>query len=141
MRKILPSIAVVLALFVASCGGKVAEFLTVGVDNPLGIHELAIITSGYKTALNPTLYYLDRRTCRRSEDEATSWVTLTPFNPCHQYARAVVVRGALERAQKYRRQLSQFVRQNRTVDARIAYEEFKKAVAIMETVPKKPEGM
>lgn len=128
---------VLVALLIAGCG-PVPDFLTVGVDNPITLHDLELIEQNYKVALGPTVYYLERRTCKKGEDELKSWITLTPFNPCHQYARAVIVRGALETASKYRKQVSAFVKQNRTVDAKLAYSELLKAVAVMRDVPQAP---
>lgn len=141
--KFIKAIAVAaLAINLVGCqyAGDLTKFAVVGVDNPITEEDLLIIEQSYKTVLNPTVYYLERRTCKRSEDELTSWTVFAPFNPCHQYARAVTVRAALQNAQTYRRQLSQFVKANRTVDAQVAYAELMKAIAVMQQVPKQPGG-
>jgi hypothetical protein len=132
MRKLFATILLAASLGGCQGFGQLAQFATVGVDNPITVQQLAEVEQSYLAVLRPVVAYLETRTCRKTEDELTSWGTA---NRCAQYARKIVVQDALRQAQKYRRQLSAFVKQNRTVDAGIAFAEFSKVIGTMKTVP------
>lgn len=134
MRKIFAIAAIALTLGGCQNADLIGKFVTVGVSNPITTRQLAEIEQTYLVALRPTVAYLETRTCKTSEAELTSWLTSLP---CADYARKVTVRGALQSAQSYRRQLSTFVRTNRTIDAQTAYNGLLSALAIMQQVPQK----
>ena len=64
MRKIILAVALALAIPLGACGtvpGKIASAVTVGVDNPVSIQELATVEASYGAVLSAAVTY--RRLC------------------------------------------------------------------------------
>lgn len=118
MKKFLLTVA--LAFSIAGCAN-----ITAVVDNPLTVNDLAKIEQSYKVALRPAVAYIELRTCSTSRPFAAS-------DPCGYYETKIKIQNAIREAQKWRRELSRFVRTNRQIDARVALSEFNRALTTMQ---------
>lgn len=118
MRKFF--ITVALAFSLTGCAGG----LSTSVDNPITVRDLAAIEQSYKVALRPAVAYIELRTCSTSRPFTTS-------SPCGYYNTKITIQNAIREAQKWRRELSRFVKTNRQIDAEVAYRELVRALDTM----------
>lgn len=125
---------VALALpFLSACAGgldtlgKVGSLLTAQVSNPITNNELKAILQAEITAKRIAIKWLKQPTCA----EGASW---TFARPCGKYEMRVAVKKALEDSVPIRKELIRFVRENRTVDARVAYDELNRLINVMRQV-------
>lgn len=119
----------------SGCGGtipNIGTFITTGFQNPIGRNEVAAIVSTYNALLVPTRAYMNLRICKTGETFTT--------NVCGEPAVRSQIKSAVRRAQSLRRELSDFVAKNDTVNAQAAYNEFSAIVDILKTVPTKSGG-
>lgn len=129
MKNALRAALIALVLpFLAACAGtefigKIGSVITASVSNPIGNTELKAILQTEITTKRIALKYLKLPTC--AVDRAP-W----PANNCGDYKLRLAIKDGIERAIPIRKELIAFVRNNDTVNARVAYDELMRIIAI-----------
>lgn len=131
MMKLFRVALLALTLPLAACAGsdfsKITSVLTAQVSNPITNNELQAILQAHVTATRIALKYLKLPTCAVGR---AAW----PANNCGDYQTRLSIKKAIADASPVRKELIRFVRENNTVNARVAYDELQRIIAIMNQV-------